>query len=72
MGQLVGARVQLSIAQPFIFQNDRHCIRRSLNLRFKKLVRAQVILVMSARVVQVEQQFASFGVSQERQFGDTN
>src|SRR5262249_57873944 len=71
MGQLIGPRVQLSVAQPLIFQSDSYGIRRPLNLGFKKLVRAKIPLVFSAGVIPLEQQFALFSLGQEWQLGNT-
>ena len=67
MGQLIGPRVQLPVAQPFIFQSDGHCLGRPLDLGFKKLVRAKALIVFSAGVVPLDQQLAFFSLGQEWQ-----
>src|SRR5215204_4088671 len=67
MGQLIGPRVQLPVAQPFIFQSDGHGLGRPLNLGFKKLVRAKALIVFSAGVVPLNQQLAFFSLDEEWQ-----
>ena len=64
MGQLIRPRVQLPVAQPFIFQSDGHGLGRPFNLGFKKLVRAKALIVFSAGVVPLNQQLAFFSLGE--------